>query len=297
MKLRALVLATFLSLAACANPYEEAKKADTIEAYEKFLQEHPDDGKANIARQRLAELKLAEVKKTGTLEAYDAFIKEFPKGKAYQEAMKERKTLLVDQATTTDTAEAWQKVIDDYGKTDRKLLLKARRKIASIEARAMVDLGAITPTQVNLAGDPKGAMDGWKFTAPITNKGTKPAAEMVISISFTDENGKELTAREWPVVAKRLPEALPMPAGFDTPMQPGETRTWTFQAGDLPAGWKNTKLDIARVKWVEPGAAAEAGADKDAEGDAKDEAGEKNEKNEKKAAPKAGGAKKAAGGE
>lgn len=294
MSLRVLLLTLTLALVACSNPYEDAKKADTIEAYEAFLKEHPDDGKVNLARNRLAELKLVDVKKAGTLEAYDAFIKEFPKGKVYQEAMKERKPLLLAEAEKLDTPEGWQRVIDDYGKTDRKLLVKARRKMAAAEARSSVDLGSVTAAQVNLAGDPKGAMDGWKFTAPITNKGTKPAAELVVQIHFSDENGKELTVREWPVVSKRLPEAAPLPAGFDTPMAPGETRTWTFQVGNLPEGWKTTTLDIGRVKWVEPPGekkAAEAGEDADPDA----AADEKAEKAEKKANKKAG--KKPAGDE
>ena len=120
MSLRALLLMFMLGLSACSNPYEDAVKLDTVEAYVTFLKENPDHGKANLARNRLAELKLDAVKATGTLEAYDAFIKEFTKGKIYQQAMKERKPLLLAEAEKLDTPEIWQTVVDDYGKNDRK---------------------------------------------------------------------------------------------------------------------------------------------------------------------------------
>ena len=275
MSLRALLLMFMLGLSACSNPYEDAVKLDTVEAYETFLKENPDHGKANLARNRLAELKLDAVKATGTLEAYDAFIKEFTKGKIYQQAMKERKPLLLAEAEKLDTPEIWQTVVDDYGKNDRKLYVKARRNQAAAEARGIVTLGAVTATQVNMAGDAKGALDGWKFTAPITNTGPKPAAELSIAISFSGEDGAVLATREWPVVAKRMPEAAPLPPGFDVPMASGETRTWTFQVANLPEGWKTTKLDIGRVKWVEP-PGSKAEGDEDADGDKGD--GDKGEK-------------------
>lgn len=294
MSRAALLLLFMLALSACSNPYEDATKLDTIEAYETFIQENPDHGKVNLARARLAELKLEQVKAAGTLEAYDAFIKEFPKGKVYQQAMKDRKPLLLAEAEKLDTPELWGQVVDDYGKGDRKLYVKARRKQEAAEARKSVALGTVTAAQVNMAGDAKGALDGWKFTAPITNNGTKPAAELSIAIRFAGEDGAILATREWPVVAKRLPEAAPLPEGFARPMEPGETRTWTFMVGNLPEGWKSTSLDIGRVKWVEPAgerdedegaeAAAEGGADGDKAGAEKKNPKKGNKKREKKPA-------------
>lgn len=268
MSLPALLLIALL--AGCADPYEDARKADTIEAYEKFLAENPDHARTGMAKGRLAELTLEGVRKVGTLEAYDDFIAKFPKGKAHQTAMKERKPLLLAWAEAQDSVEGWQKVLDDYSKGDRKLMLGAQRRLAAARDRGFVGLGELTQAQVNAAGDPKGALDAWQFSAPITNKGTLPARHMVISASFLKEDGSLLTAREWPVVSKRLPEALPMPPGFDTPMAPGETRTWTFKATNLPEGWTKVSLALAEVRWEGAEAPAATGEGATAEGTAKE---------------------------
>ncbi len=270
MSLPALLLIALLT--GCADPYEDARKLDTIEAYEKFLSENPDHARSGQAKARLAELELEEVRKKGTLEAYDAFVAKYTKGKARDLAMKERKPLLVSWAEAQDSVEGWQKVVDDYSKSDRKLLLTAQRRLSAAREAQNVGIGEVTRTQVNAAGDPKGALDAWQFTAPVTNKGNRPARHMVLAAQFLKEDGSLLTSREWPVVAKRLPEALPLPPGFDTPIAPGETRAWTFKAPNLPEGWTTVKLRLAEVRWegadpnaptgqgkAEEGAAAEAG--------------------------------------
>lgn len=251
MSLPALLLIALL--AGCANPFEEAKKADTIEAYEKFLAENPNHAKTGAARARLAELSLEATKKVGTLEAYDAFVQKFPKGKAHEEAMKERKPLLLAWAEQQDTVDGWQKVLDDYGKGDRRTMLSARRRLSAAKDRELIGLGEPTKAQafvkVDPKADPKAAPDGWQFSAAVTNKGDKPARHMVVAAVFSKDDGTVLTTREWPVVAKRLPQGMPLPTGFDTPMAPGETRTWTFKVANLPEGWTQVKLRLAEVRW------------------------------------------------
>lgn len=266
MALPALLL--LFALTGCANPYEDAKKADTIEAYEKFLSEHPDDAKAAEARARLAELSLEATRKVGTLEAYDAFIEKFPKGKSTETARKERKPLELAWAEQQDSVEGWQRVIDDYGKTDRKLMITSQRRLAACKNRDFVGIGDMTQAQINYEGDPKGAMDGWEFKADITNKGDKPARQLNIALVLSKDDGTEVTTREWPVVAKRLPQNLPMPAGFDTPMAPGETRAWDFKVNNLPDGWTKAKIRLADVRWVEDKAAPEDATDKAAPAEA-----------------------------
>lgn len=255
MSLYALLLVAVL--AGCSNPYEEARKADTIEAYEKFLAEHADHSKVGAARARLGELKLDLVRKQGTLEAYDAFLKEFPKGKAHDQAMKERKPLLLAWAEQQDTAEAWQKVLDDYNKGDRKTLLTAQRRMEAARERDKVAIGPVTQERVNMADDPKAEPDGWLFKADVTNRSDKPARELYVAAEFSKDDATLLTTRQWPVVARRLPEALPLPPGFDAPMRPGETRTWAFKVGNLPEGWTKVDLRLAKVDWVDDGAAPE----------------------------------------
>lgn len=249
----------------CASAYEKAKKADTVEAYEEFIKENPASTDVGAAHRRVAELKLVEAKKVGTLEAYDKFIAEFPRGKNYEEAMELRKPMVVAAAEKADTTEAWEQVIKEYGTIDGRLRARAIRESAAAREGAVLLLGEVKTEQVNFEGDPKGALDGWQVSAPVTNKGTQSAVNVQITMHFRNEAGVDVDSRRWPLVAPHLPQMLPMPKGFDVPQAPGETRTFVFKANSLKPGWKTVALEIDSVEWAVPatppaeGAAAPAG--------------------------------------
>jgi len=251
----------FLVLAlGCASAYEKAQKVDTVEAYEQFIKENPASTDVGAAHRRVAELKLAEAKKVGTLEAYDKFIAEFPRGKSYEEAMELRKPMVVAAAEKADTAEAWEQVIKEYGTIDGRLRARAIRESAAAREGAVLLLGEVKTEQVNFDGDPKGALDGWQVSAPVTNKGTQSAENVQITLHFRDAAGVDVDSRRWPLVAPHLPQMLPMPKGFDVPLAPGETRTFAFKANSLKPGWKTVTLEIDSVKWAVPAAPAAEGA-------------------------------------
>ncbi len=252
----------FLVLAlGCASAYEKAKKVDTVEAYEEFIKENPASTDVGAAHRRVAELKLAEAKKVGTLDAYDKFIAEFPRGKSYEEAMELRKPMVVAAAEKADSTEAWEQVIKEYGTIDGRLRARAIRESAAAREGAVLLLGEVKTEQVNFEGDPKGALDGWRVSAPVTNKGSQSAENVQITLHFQNDAGVDVDSRRWPLVASHLPQMLPMAKGFDVPVAPGETRTFAYKANDLKPGWKTVTLEIDSVKWAVPAAPpAESGA-------------------------------------
>ena len=52
-----LILIALFGCATTKRDWQEANRLGTIEAYEKFLQNHPDAGEANNARRILTELR------------------------------------------------------------------------------------------------------------------------------------------------------------------------------------------------------------------------------------------------
>ena len=240
-----LVLILLTLLAGC-DDWETVKKTDTIEAYEKYMAENPESLKAVEARARLEQLYIDKARNDKTIEAYDAFLERFPQGDLAGQAAEEREKVFWDWAETQGTAEAWARYISENGKS--KNLKKARARQHMAENMNRVEIGEPDMKKVNLAEDPKGELNGWGFTAKVTNKGDQPIEYLNIMVRYLDANDKMLGGKEWPVVAKALPGNLPFADGFDKPMAPGESRTWEYTAGfdEIPEGWSQ-KIQVVPV--------------------------------------------------
>lgn len=271
--MRRLGILLLLACFACTDPFEEAKKIDTIEAWEAYISSGGSGRQKIEAEGRLEELMLEKARASKSLADYDALIARFPKGKQAKETNKERQTLYFQQIENENTAEGWQRFLDEYPrpKGDSALIADARRRLEVAKNADRFEIGQVEIAQVNLAEDPKGPLDGWGFKVPVTNKGDQPIESMYLRILLLDDSGKELIRREWPVVAKRMPGGLGMPDGFDKPMAPGETRVWDFTTGDAPEGWnQKVKVYANRIKLV---GATEAAGEGKGEEKAEDAAG------------------------
>lgn len=97
----ALLLAA-LALGGCADRREwrHAEAADTIEAYEAYLEQHPQGDYVPPAQRRLAELKEARdwrlATERDTADAYRSFIDAYPKGRWVSEARIRIQNFLLD---------------------------------------------------------------------------------------------------------------------------------------------------------------------------------------------------------
>lgn len=238
-------------LSGCENPFDVAMKGNSIQSFETFLAEHPNSPFTTQAEIRLEELYLDKARADKTLEAYDDYLKKYPKGQLRTKAVAERRTFLFDWADKQDTADAWQKFIDEYPRGDRKRKVEARRRLNMAQNRGIVTVGAVSIEQVNLAENPDGPLDGWGFYADVTVAGDKDVATLMMQIAYLGSEGQILDTREWPVVAPRTPDRTPIEEEFKVPMKPGETRTFEWTAGDMPAGWsKRATLKPVDIKFV-----------------------------------------------
>lgn len=244
-----LLLAAFLFTAGCENAFDKAQEAHTIEGYEEYLKNNPDGARTLEANLALEDLYLEKARNDGNLEGYDSYVERFPKGRHLEKVMEERKQFLFDWAAEKDTPEAWQKFLDEYKSGAKKLRTKAKQRKRMAENRDKVAFGPVEVEQVNLAENPDGPLDGWGFTADVTNNGTEAIQYLMVELQYLNDAGKAAKSEQWPAVATRLPGNLPMEEGFSDPIQPGASRTFNFTTGDLPAGWsKKVKLvpvDIA----------------------------------------------------
>lgn len=241
--MRHAVLLGFLLLSAC-EPFYEVQKADTIEAYEQYLEEHPNSRFQFQATTRLEELYLERARERGTLEAYDAYLERFPEGMYHDKALAQREEALFDWAREQDTVEAWSTFLEEYprAKKKRKTTARQARRIAAY--RPHLALTEPELERVNLAEDPEGPLNGWQVEVDVTNEGDETLKHLGLRATWADG-----TAR-WPVVAERWP--VPMPDEAKEPIAPGETRTWTWTTGEMAADYDGSlEVKPIAVSFVE----------------------------------------------
>lgn len=256
MRPSALLLLSALLLSACTDPFKEAMDANTIEAFETFLAENPNSPFTLQGQVRLEELYLEKARAEKSLEGYDVYLSKYPKGKLRETAVEERREFLFAWAEQEDTPEAWQKFITEYPTGDKKKRVEARTRLAMAENRDIISIGDISIEQINLAENPDGPLDGWGVYAPVTVGGDKEVASLMLQVAYLGSEGQVLDTRKWPVVAPALPQNMPVAEAFKVPMKPGETRTFEWTAGDMPAGWAK-KVTLKPVEIIFVGEKAE----------------------------------------
>jgi len=235
-----------VALLACGDSFTTAQSADTVEAYEQYLEANPNGRFVMEAQSRLADLVLEHAAKTKSLEAYDAFLARFPQSVLRTRALEEREALLYAWSKETNTVESWQRFLDEYPKAQKKQRKYAKRMVSVHAYLPNLEVTAPQQQQINLAEDPEGPLDGWEFTVDVTNNGTETLTDLRITIQYLSPEGGVLQEREWPVVAEFW--SVPVEEERKVPMKPGETRDWVWTSGDLPERWdRRVNVFVSRI--------------------------------------------------
>lgn len=220
---------------ACTGPtYDSASRLDTIEAYEEFLKADPDSAYKAPAEKRLEELYFERAEEQGTLAAYEAYMDRFPDGGPHYPQVLKKASAMAFSAALASGVPAIEAYLEKYGKGDKVLGDRARGVVEAAR------YGKITVSEprveaVNLGEDPEGPKNGWGVSADVKNEGDAELAYVRLSVLWTDAAGKEIGTRDYPLTAERW--AMPASELEQTPMKPGEQRTWkwTEDYKDIPA--------------------------------------------------------------
>jgi hypothetical protein len=239
-------------LIACGDGFQAAQEADSIEAYEAYLQANPEGRFSLQANSRLESLYLETAAQEKSLEAYDRYLERFPEGALHEKGLNERESFLFAWANEQNTAASWQRFLDEYPKGKKERKQKARRLIKVHEYLEHLDVSEAEMSQVNLAEDPEGPLDGWGFQVMVTNNGPKTIETMHLTIEYLGDEGVVLGQREWGLVAPFWP--TPIEEERKVPMKPGDTRPWDWTTGSMPDGWaKRVRVYPSRIAFLEPG--------------------------------------------
>lgn len=156
MRLAAVILLGASLLAGCADPqkdWELAARDDSTEAYLQFLAMHPDAEEADLARERIEQLKVvrawerAEFKDSE--EAYADFIERFPGSEFVEQAEtrvaafeRDRRWELISDAPSSDALEGF---IADYPQAPQRV--DAEALLEEIRAAELAAAEAATPKE------------------------------------------------------------------------------------------------------------------------------------------------------
>ena len=135
--LRGLCLLAALALVACSSTqsdWSQANTANTVTAYEAFLQKHPNTPQSVEARSRIQALKdeqaWAQAQQANTVQSYQNYIQDEPAGIHLEEARdhiaSNERSMAWAAASATDTPEALQGFLQKYPQGPEADQAKAR---------------------------------------------------------------------------------------------------------------------------------------------------------------------------
>jgi len=244
----------FTLLVGCSDPFAVALETDSIEGYEKYLEENPNSPKIDMAAGRLEGLYLEKARRDAKLESYDQYLRRYPEGRMLQKAQDERQRLLLAWAASTDTVESWSRFLKEYPKAKKKVTRRVNRRLNMAKHRDKLTLGPVKMEQVNMAEDPEGPLNGYGFWVDVTNGAKRAVTRLDLEISYLGPSGKALGKKVWEVVhpGPLHSDRTPMAKGFSTPIKAGDTRVWEWSDAEPPDGWtKKVTVKPVRITFKE----------------------------------------------
>jgi len=236
--MRSLLLALLVS---CADPYEDTKKVDTIEAWEAYIATGPSGSRLLGAQDRLEELMIEKARASKALADYDAVLKKFPSSKQKKALRDERTEIHQAKAEAENTKEAWDTFVKENPWVDGTVVKSAQNRLAVAEYMPNLAFGDVKVEPVNLAGLADGPKDGWGIGTTVTNNGTKTITVLNLVAQLTDASGAILRNTGWePLVGAKYSTGQYTPEEVAAPLKPGESRAWTTTTGEVPDGWAQT---------------------------------------------------------
>ena len=267
--MKATLLFSLLLTIGCTNPYQEAKTANTVEAYEKFITENASSSNVFDARMAIEKLMTDKARETQDPADFDVYLKKFkgdpPTKSLYKKMVEERQDALWNKASESNSVAAWKDFIEQYKTKSPKAANVARQRLRVAEYLPNLKLDPIEKSQVNLSGDENGPLDGWEFSTSVTNNGTKDIEMLKLRLSFLNADGAIVDAKDFTVIgcgdycqrmfvfddpsySKNDPDI----ARIKPPFAKGSSRDFVKTTGDIPPDWsKQIKADFTNIRFAD----------------------------------------------
>ncbi len=237
-----------LALAGCENEYtayDEAKAANTAEAYEAFIEQYPDGVNVSDAKVRLETLDWNAATEADTAEAYEQYLEKHPDGDHVTQARLEAPKLAWQNVEAAGDLAAVTAFIEKYGDTaygkkaqERKALLEKLPKHIEVGEPVLAEQEQGKPYVV---------------TAEAENVGDVDIVHCNFRVSFFDAEGAIVKTRKWLLVVEEQ-EGIDAPKELTEPLAPGKTKTFSYDFSKKEAGegWAgdaaHIRLEVGELK-------------------------------------------------
>lgn len=165
--LSALVILFLLVLAAgCSTSekdWQKAEKLNTIEAYEAFLQKHPQGQLADSARQEIEELEWRRTVSLGTVEAYEAFLQKHSQGQLADSARQEIEELEWQKTMNVGTVEAYEAFLRGHPQSTLGTTARLNRDVLNIVVNKIDSFFIYEGSEVLIMYEPSGEVIQLKY--------------------------------------------------------------------------------------------------------------------------------------
>jgi len=188
--LLSLLLVT-LGCSSDARNYEKAQQANTIEAYQDFVQKHPDSKLVEQAKAQAEELLLKVAESKNTIEDYRDFLKKYPQSKHAAQVTEKMRQLAPLKGQASSKLRGWT--------SEGKLLvvvtmpLPSRPRIALDKYELRADgkplgqcIGIVPPEK--FAGGVTGMTNQVRDNTPLPVAGLQPAKTVRNAVAMNDVN-------------------------------------------------------------------------------------------------------------
>ncbi|GMU11546.1 HEAT repeat domain-containing protein [Corallococcus caeni] len=149
-------LALLLLATGCSHTsFERASEADTVQAYQDFLREHPDDPEALTAQGRIEGLEFDEAKRLHSVLAYKRFLEMYPDAPQRQRAQSLLEGLRFNAAKETDSEAGWRQFLAEH--PDGTHRDEARARLQTAQERDVQTTTDLKRVSLLLQGEAAGA--------------------------------------------------------------------------------------------------------------------------------------------
>ncbi|RKG75522.1 HEAT repeat domain-containing protein [Corallococcus sp. CA049B] len=149
-------LALVLLATGCTHmSFEKASELDTVQAYQDFLRENPEDPEATTAQGRIEGLEFDEAKRLHSVIAYKRFLETYPDAPQLQRAKSLLEGLRFNAAKEADTEAGWRQFLAEH--PDGAHRDEARAKLQAAQERDVQTTTDLKRVSQLLQGEAAGA--------------------------------------------------------------------------------------------------------------------------------------------
>lgn len=144
-------------LAGCAtmeSRYKAATTEGTVQAYEEFLKNYPNESLSGQARNQLQACLLRDAESAGTVETYEAFLNRFPEGEYAAKAQAGLQSICFKEAESVNTVGAFESFLNRFTEGDH--VEPARTRMRALYWREAETANTVSGYQAFLTRFPEG---------------------------------------------------------------------------------------------------------------------------------------------